>query len=110
MGVARDPGLPLLESVKFCASVSTMLDEFFMVRIAGLSGQAAAGIVVRSADGRTAQQTLRESRARGLELQAEQAEGWAGEVCPALGAEGIVISGVDDLPDKEQRGLGGGDE
>jgi polyphosphate kinase len=105
IALARDPALPLLERVKFCAIVSTMLDEFFMVRIAGLSGQAAAGIVVRSADGRTAQQTLRESRARVLELQAEQAEVWSGELCPALAAEGIVISGVDDLPDKERREL-----
>jgi polyphosphate kinase len=105
IALARDPALPLLERVKFCAIVSTMLDEYFMVRIAGLNGQAAAGIVVRSADGRTAQQTLRESRARVLELQAEQAQVWSGELCPALAAEGIAISGVDGLPDKERAEL-----
>jgi polyphosphate kinase len=105
IALARDPALPLLERVKFCSIVSTMLDEFFMVRIAGLNGQAAAGIVVRSADGRTAQQTLRESRARVLELQAEQAEVWSGELCPALAAEGIAISGVDGLSDKERAEL-----
>src|SRR6476469_5610348 len=105
IALARDPALPLLERVKFCAIISSMLDEFFMVRIAGLHGQAAAGIVVRSADGRTAQQTLRESRARVLELQAEQAEVWSQELCPALAAEGIAISGVDGLPEKERAEL-----
>jgi polyphosphate kinase len=105
IALARDPALPLLERVKFCSIVSTMLDEFFMVRIAGLNGQAAAGIVVRSADGRTAQQTLRETRARVLELQAEQAEVWSADLCPALAAEGIAISGVDGLPDKERAEL-----
>jgi hypothetical protein len=105
IALARDPSLPLLERVKFCSIVSTMLDEFFMVRIAGLNGQAAAGIVVRSPDGRTAQQTLRESRAQVLELQAEQADVWSGELCPALAAEGIAISGVDGLPDKERAEL-----
>jgi polyphosphate kinase len=105
VALARDPTLPLLERVKFCSIVSQMLDEFFMVRIAGLNGQAAAGIVVRSADGRTAQQTLRESRARVLELQAEQAEMWSADLCPALAAEGIVISRVDDLPEKDRSEL-----
>ncbi len=94
---ARDPSLPLLERVHFCSIVSQMLDEFFMVRIAGLSGQAAAGISVRSPDGRTPLQTLREARERVLELQAQQSELWLGELCPALAEEGIFISGVDDL-------------
>ena len=38
IALARDPSLPLLERVKFCLIVSTMLDEFFMFRIAGLNG------------------------------------------------------------------------
>ena len=47
-----------------------MLDEFFMVRVAGLTGQAAAGVNTRSADGRTPKQTLAESRPRHRALQA----------------------------------------
>jgi polyphosphate kinase len=82
-----------------------MLDEFFMVRIAGLSGQAAAGITVRSPDGRTPQQALREARERVLELQADQAYVWSSELCPALAAEGIVISRVEDLSEGEQAEL-----
>jgi polyphosphate kinase len=96
--LARDPLLPLLERVRFCSIFSLMLDEFFMVRIAGLASQAAAGVTVRSPDGRTAPQTIAAARARVLELQAEQARIWAEELCPALAAEGIHLSRVDDLP------------
>jgi polyphosphate kinase len=97
LALARDPELPLLERVRFCAIFSSMLDEFFMIRIAGLSGQAAAGVVVRSADGRTPLQTLAEARTRVLELQAAQAEIWADELSPALAEEGIRLSRVEDL-------------
>jgi polyphosphate kinase len=102
LALAQDSDLPLLERVKFCSIFSQMLDEFFMVRIAGLSGQAAAGVTVRSPDGRTAQQTLREARARVLELQAEQARIWAEELCPALAAEGVQVTRVEDLSDPER--------
>jgi polyphosphate kinase len=102
LAVARDRDLPLLERVKFCSIFSQMLDEFFMIRIAGLGGQAAAGVTVRSPDGRTPQQTLREARERVLELQAEQARVWSDELCPALAAEGINVTGVDELTDAER--------
>ena len=97
LAVARDDSLPLLERVRFCSIFSQMLDEFFMVRIAGLAGQAAAGIDVRSPDGRTPLQTLREARERVLALQTEQSELWLGELCPALAAEGIVVTRVEEL-------------
>jgi polyphosphate kinase len=102
LALVRDQDLPLLERVKFCSIFSQMLDEFFMIRIAGLAGQAAAGVTLRSPDGRTPQQTLREARERVLELQAEQARIWADELCPALAAEGIRVTGVDDLTDAER--------
>jgi polyphosphate kinase len=102
LALTQDGDLPLLERVKFCSIFSQMLDEFFMVRIAGLSGQAAAGVTVRSPDGRTPQQTLREARVRVLELQAEQARIWADELCPALAAEGIHVSRVEELSDSER--------
>jgi polyphosphate kinase len=101
LGLASDASLPLLERVRFCSIFSSMLDEFFMVRVAGLTGQAAAGVTVHSPDGRTPQQTLAESRARVLELYADQARIWSHELCPALAAEGIVLSGVDDLTPEE---------
>jgi polyphosphate kinase len=105
LAVATDDTLPLLERVRFCAIFSTMLDEFFMTRIAGLTGQAAAGVAVRSPDGRTPQQTLADARARVLELSAEQARIWSEQLCPALAAEGIFISGVEDLDSAEHTQL-----
>jgi polyphosphate kinase len=101
LAVARDPSLPLLERARFCSIFSSMLDEFFMIRIAGLSGQEAAGVTVRSPDGRTPQQTLREARERVLDLQAEQARIWSRELCPALAAEGIAVLPVEDLSEDE---------
>ena len=60
--LAADPNEPLLERVKFCGIVSSILDEFFMVRVAGLLDQVLAGLSVRSPDGRTPQQALAEIR------------------------------------------------
>ncbi|HEY2073734.1 MAG TPA: polyphosphate kinase 1, partial [Gaiellaceae bacterium] len=105
LDLATDETQPLLERVRFCAIFSTMLDEFFMTRVAGLTGQAAAGVAVRSPDGRTPQQTIAEARTRVLELYDEQSRIWSRELCPALAAEGIVISGVDDLEPDELRQL-----
>src|ERR1700751_3994154 len=104
LAVATDDTLPLLERVRFCSIFSTMLDEFFMIRIAGLTGQAAAGVAVRSPDGRTPQQTLVEGRARVPELYGDQARLWSSGLCPALAAEGIIVSGVGNLdPDEMSR-------
>ena len=61
--LAADPNEPLLERVKFCGIFSSNLDEFFMVRVAGLLDQVVSGVSVRSRDGRTSQQTLDEIRA-----------------------------------------------
>jgi polyphosphate kinase len=99
--LARDESLPLLERVFFLKVTAEMLDEFFMVRIAGLTGQAAAGVTVRSPDGRMPQQTLADARERVLELYAEQAEIWTDELCPALATEGIAVSRVEELTDEE---------
>jgi polyphosphate kinase len=106
LAVAADASLPLLERVRFCSIFSSMLDEFFMVRIAGLTGQAAAGVTVRSPDGRTAQQTLADARARVLELYAEVDRIWSLDLCPALAGEGVVISSVEDLTEVEGVELG----
>ncbi len=97
LDLARDPELPLLERVFFLATFSQMLDEFFMVRIAGLIGQAAAGVTVRSPDGRTPQQTLADARRRVLQLYTEQGRVWEKELSPALAAERIAVTQLDDL-------------
>jgi polyphosphate kinase len=94
--LAADPNEPLLERAKFCAIFSNNLDEFFMVRVAGLLDQVVSGLSVRTRDGRTPQQTLEEVRTRALELTAAQARLWREELCPALAEEGIRIGSVAD--------------
>jgi polyphosphate kinase len=99
--LAGDPSVPLLERVKFCSIFSSNLDEFFMVRVAGLLGQEAAGIAVRSADGRTPAATLAEIRERVLALTARQSKLWSRELVPALDEAGIAISQMDECSEKE---------
>jgi len=64
LDLAADASAPLLERVRYCSIFSSNLDEFFMVRVAGLLRQQAAGVAVLSADGRTANDTLTDVRAR----------------------------------------------
>jgi polyphosphate kinase len=99
--LARDETMPLLERIFFLKVSAEMLDEFFMVRVAGLTGQAAAGVSRRLPDGRTAQQTLDDARERVLELYDGQAEVWRKHLCPALAEERIVISTVEELEPEE---------
>jgi polyphosphate kinase len=101
LGLAADENEPLLERVKFCGIVSSVLDEFFMVRVAGLLDQVVSGIAVRSPDGRAPQQTLDEIRARALEITAEQSQLWRERLAPALAAEGIVLGTVADTTPAE---------
>ncbi len=99
--LATDDERPRLERVKFCAIFSRNLDEFFQVRVAGLLGQAEAGIAVRSADGLTPQQALARIRERVLGLSALQSRLWKRDLRPALAAEGITVGGIEDLSEKE---------
>jgi polyphosphate kinase len=98
---AFDRGLPLLERVKYSAFFSSHMDEFFAVRVAGLLDQVAAGLHVRSADGRTPQETLGEIRKRVEGLTARQSQLWADDLVPALAEEGIRIGGIGDCTEEE---------
>ena len=102
LGLAADPNEPLLERVRFCGIVSSIMDEFFMVRVSGLLDQIASGLSVRSPDGRTPQQTLTEIRARALALANEQSRLWREALCPALANEGILVGTVDDATAEER--------
>src|SRR5215475_10077035 len=105
LALADDEPVPLLERVKFCSIFSSMLDEFFMVRVAGLTGQAAAGRTIRSPDGRTPREALAEVREQVLVLNEEQARIWRKELAPALAAAGIAVLQIEELDDDEQQEL-----
>jgi polyphosphate kinase len=95
--LAADETVPVLERVKMCRFFSSNLDEFFMVRVAGLMDQAVSGMAVRSRDGLTPREALLAIRKRVLELTAAQSKLWKRQLAPALADEGIVIAQVDDL-------------
>jgi polyphosphate kinase len=103
--LARDETVPLLERVFFLKVSAEMLDEFFMVRVAGLSGQAAVGVSRRLPDGRTPQQTLDDARDRVVDVYDSQQELWTRALCPALAAERIVVSTVEELEAEERAEL-----
>jgi polyphosphate kinase len=99
--LALDPQVPLLERVNFCAILSNNLDQFFMIRVAGLLDLAVSGMAVRSPDGRTPQEALAEIRERVLELSRAQSRLWRDELCPALERERIPLGRVEDLSKKD---------
>src|SRR6188472_1545698 len=99
--IVRDDSVPLLERVNFCSIFSSNMDEFFMVSVAGLMDQVAAGVAIRSPDGLTPQAALAEIRERTSALAAEQAKLWKRHLKPALEAQGIVVAEIEDLEPKE---------
>src|SRR6187431_2513819 len=103
--LAEDERLPLLERLKFAAIFSQGLDEFFMVRVAGLLELDEAGVPVRSADGLGAGQTLEAIRERVSELTARQGKLWKRDLAPALAARGIDVATIDDCSDREREKL-----
>jgi polyphosphate kinase len=105
--LARDPDLPLLERARFLAIFASNLDEFFMVRVAGLKRRIATGLAVRAASGLEPREVLQQISARAHELQARHAAAFRDEVGPALEAEGISLVHWDALDAPEQERLHG---
>ena len=99
--LAEDRDVPLLERVKFLAIFTSNLDEFFMVRVAGLLDQVDAGITTRRAYGLTPSETIDRSVAGVRELSTRQSAQWSSEVCPALAAEGIAVKAVTECSSEE---------
>ncbi|WP_407641268.1 RNA degradosome polyphosphate kinase [Actinomyces bovis] len=94
---AEDPDLPLLERAWFAAIFSSNLDEFYMVRVAGLKRRIAAGITPVRASGLNGHQVLARLTERAQELTARQAALVRDEIRPALASHGIKIIGWEDL-------------
>src|SRR5271167_2047624 len=87
---AENPRHPLLERVRFLSISASNLDEFYSVRVAGLIGQAKAGVTAPSPDGRTPAQQLAEIAIRGEVLVADQQRIWT-ELLGLLRQAGIVL-------------------
>jgi polyphosphate kinase len=103
--LAADSRLPLLERARSCSYFSSNLDEFFMVRVAGLTEQAESGLAVRSPDGRWPRRTLAEIRERVLDLTTRQARIWKRDLRPRLADAGVIVGSVDDCTDGERAEL-----
>jgi polyphosphate kinase len=103
--LAEDDRLPLLERLKFAAIFSQGLDEFFMVRVAGLLELEESDVAVRSADGLSAGQALEAIRERVSELTTRQGKLWKRDLAPALAAAGIEVASIDDCSDREREKL-----
>ena len=87
--LAEDKKVPLLERVKYCAIYTTNLDEYYMVRVAGLHDQIEAGVENPSQDGSTPSQTIAGIRRRVQELGARLSSCFDRELRPALAKQGI---------------------
>jgi len=105
LALAEDTSQPLLERAKFLAIFASNLDEFYMVRVAGLKRRAETGLSVRSADGLSPRAQLALIASSTRELAGRQAQVFLDSVMPALAAEGISIIRWADLTEDERRRL-----
>ncbi|CAM3813660.1 RNA degradosome polyphosphate kinase [Tsukamurella strandjordii] len=105
LAMAEDASQPLLERAKFLAIFASNLDEFFMVRVAGLKRRDQMGLSVRSADGMSPREQLRLISQRTQELSRKHALVFSDAVRPELAAQGISVLRWDDLSAEERERL-----
>ena len=105
--LAADENVPLLERCRYLAIFASNLDEFFMVRVAGLKRRIATGIAVRSASGLEPREVLEHLSLVAHELLSLQARVYRDSVRPALEEDGITIVRWDELSDDERERLSG---
>ena len=103
--LAEDETLPLLERVNFAAIFGSNLDEFFMVRVAGLKRRIATGLAVRSASGMEPSEVLSAISAEAHRLQARHAGMFKSALEPALRDRGISLVTWTDLTEQQQSDL-----
>ena len=103
--LAEDDSLPLLERVKFLAIFAGNLDEFYMVRIAGLKRRQSTGLTVRSPDGLTIREQLARVTERSRDLVHRHADVFTKDISPRLEEAGIRIVHWDELAEHEAKRL-----
>lgn len=94
---AQDPRTPLLERLRFIAILSSNLDEFYMVRVAGLRRQMAAHLGRTSTDGMTAREQVELIDREVREMVTHQIGCLEGEILPALAAAGLRLVSADEV-------------
>jgi polyphosphate kinase len=99
--LAESETAPLLERVKFLAIYANNLDEFIMVRVAGLHDQVDAGIDARGPDGLSPGETIERIAERTRELGRRHSRQWVDRVRPALAEHGIRVIDCQDCDRRE---------
>ncbi|MFT4044988.1 MAG: RNA degradosome polyphosphate kinase [Gordonia sp. (in: high G+C Gram-positive bacteria)] len=103
LALAEDSSSPLLERAKFLAIFASNLDEFFMVRVAGLKRRDETGLSVRSADGLSPREQLLRIAGRTQTLADRHARVFLDSVRPELASNGIHVVSWSELTDAQQR-------
>ncbi len=101
--LAEDQSLPLLERVRFLAIFTSNLDEFFMVRVAGLKRRIAAGVAVRAASGLLPREVLEQIWTESRTLMERHARLFREDIVPSLTEQGIELVRWDELDKEEQK-------
>ncbi|WP_167103913.1 RNA degradosome polyphosphate kinase [Mycobacterium sp. DL592] len=105
LALAADTSMPLLERAKFLAIFASNLDEFYMVRVAGLKRRDEMGLSVRSADGLTPREQLRRIGDRTRQISLRHAQVFLESVRPGLAEEGIHIVTWNELSEADRADL-----
>ncbi len=100
---ALDDSIPLLERIKFLSIFSSNLDEFFMIRVAGLRRQLETGVLTAPPDGMTPAEQLAALHDRLVPMLAATARCWREDLMPQLKKAGIKILAYGDLKRKQRR-------
>ncbi|MUH53963.1 MAG: RNA degradosome polyphosphate kinase, partial [Actinobacteria bacterium] len=101
--LAKDESIPLLERVNFLAIFANNLDEFFMVRVAGLKRRLETGIAAHNNVGRGPQQVLSDIHAAAYALQIDHARVATDIIRPAMELAGVAITSIDDLSPADRK-------
>ena len=99
--LAEDPQVPLLERLKFCSIYQDNLDEFFMVRVAGLHDQVEANLDVRGADALAPTEVIERIRERVVGLRERLRRCYEEDLRPALAEHGIRLLSLEDATAEE---------
>ena len=103
LALAEDERTPLFERVGFCAIYTTNLDEYYMVRVAGLQDQIDAGVENPSQDGSTPSNTIAAIREQALEPGERLSRRFEEQLRPPLAEHSIHVVSHDDLNEQSAK-------